>query len=238
MSTPPAPVLLVVDDDVLHRLTMGLILRGAGLGVLEADTATLALQKARSGVDLVLLDVHLPDGNGHEVCRRLRADEATKTLPVVLVSGMFVHPEDRCEGLEEGADAYLVKPVEPRELLATVRTLLRVRTAEEAALASARQWQATFDAIGDAVYLLDAAGVIVRGNRAAGALLGRDSAELVGRPWSEALTEGLRLSEPAPVGNPGEGPRTRELTLAGRCFRAAGHPIQGRTGGGPAAFRS
>jgi DNA-binding response OmpR family regulator len=154
MSVPSSTVLLV-EDDPDNRQLMSIILRGAGLHVVEAGTGAEALRLARDRPDLVILDVNLPDVSGFEICRCLRADPATRSVPVLQVSGVFVHSDDRSQGLEEGADAYLVKPVEPRELLATVRSLLRVHAAEEAARASAQQWRTTFDAIGDAVFLLD-----------------------------------------------------------------------------------
>jgi signal transduction histidine kinase len=208
---------------------MGLLLRGAGHSILEAANGSDALDLARRGVSLVLLDVNLPDISGYDVCRRLRATEDTRHLPVLLVSAVFVHSDDRSQGLEGGADAYLIKPVEPRELLATVRALLRVHAAEEAARAAAQQWQATFDAISDAVCLLDADGVIVRGNHAAGALLGCEPAMLAGMPWLQAVQVGLHL--PAPPGEiAGAGPAGREHALGGRWFRAAGHAIHDANG--------
>src|SRR5262249_50739123 len=139
MSAPSEPTLLLVDDNALHREAMGLLLRGAGHCVLEAANGSEALDLARRGVSLVLLDVNLPDITGYDVCRRLRANEDTRHLPVLLVSAVFVYSDDRSQGLEGGADAYLIKPVEPRELLATVRALLRVHAAEEAARAAAQQ---------------------------------------------------------------------------------------------------
>src|SRR5204863_249175 len=110
--------------------------------------------------DLVVLDVNLPDMSGFEVCRRLRADPATRSVAVIHLSAVYASSENRSEGLEQGADAYLVKPVEPRELMATARALLRIRAAEEAARRAAQEWRITFDAISDGVCLLDSAGRI------------------------------------------------------------------------------
>jgi len=78
----------------------------------------------------VLLDVKLPDMSGHEVCRRLKADDAT--IPILQISASYVSGPDKVRGLDNGADAYLVKPVEADELIATIRALLRMREAEEA----------------------------------------------------------------------------------------------------------
>ena len=80
--------------------------------------------------DLILLDVHLPDINGFEVCRRLKEDERTRHIPVLQRSQSHVDDAARVHGLESGADAYLTEPVDPSVLVATARALLRVRRAE------------------------------------------------------------------------------------------------------------
>src|SRR5262249_6883315 len=85
---------------------------------------------AASPPDLVLLDVMMPDMSGYEVCRILRNDEATRLLPVVLVT-MLDATEERVKGLEAGADDFLTKPVNAAELLARTRSLLRIRTLHE-----------------------------------------------------------------------------------------------------------
>ncbi len=80
--------------------------------------------------DLILLDVHLPDINGFEVCRRLKEDPITARIPVLQRSQSHVDDAARVHGLESGADAYLAEPVDPSVLVATARALLRVRRAE------------------------------------------------------------------------------------------------------------
>src|SRR5882757_9755032 len=136
--------ILYVEDDELNRYAFSGIFRQAGFVVREAATGREALRLAAEKPDLVVLDVNLPDLNGFEVCRRIKAHPATSAIPVLHLSGVFVKPEDRTNGLDGGADGYLTKPVEPDEAVATVRSLLRIRRAEEAARESARQWQATF----------------------------------------------------------------------------------------------
>src|SRR5947209_14044738 len=115
---------------------------------------------------LVILDVKLPDLSGFEVCRRLKEDPATAAIPVLHISTTFVGIEDRVHGLEGGADGYLTDVLEPLELIATVKALLRARRAEEAAQISARQWQTTFDAVNDGVIMLDRDGNVVQVNQA------------------------------------------------------------------------
>jgi PAS domain S-box-containing protein len=191
MSAQEPSTILYVDDDPTNRRSLSWLLRAAGYAVTEAATGNEALRLVNDKPDLVILDVNLPDVNGFEVCRRIKAHPATTRIPVLHLSGVFVRSEDKTHGLEEGADAYLLKPAEPREVLATVKALLRVRQAEEAARAAAREWQATFDALSDAVCLLDGAGAVLRCNRAMAALLRRPVEEVVGRPVSPLVADVL-----------------------------------------------
>src|SRR5262249_41333542 len=154
MSGPSPPSILYVDDDEVNRHALTWMLQHAGFRTREAKTGADALRLAAEKPDLIILDVNLPDIDGFEVCRRIKGQPATAAIPVLHVSGVFVRSEDRTHGLEGGADAYLTKPAEPREVVATVRALLRVRKAEEAARRAAYQWQVTFDALHDALCLL------------------------------------------------------------------------------------
>jgi len=123
--------ILVVDDDAAKRYIVSRILRAAGFEIVEAEDATSALALARSNPDLLILDVKLPDGSGHDVCRELKSHPATASILVLQVSSSFATGLDRVAGLESGADAYLTHPIEPQELIATVRALLRIRRAEQ-----------------------------------------------------------------------------------------------------------
>jgi signal transduction histidine kinase len=224
--------LLLVDDDATNRQALRYLFEDAGYAVLEAATGAEALRLAGEHPDLVLLDVNLPDLDGFEVCRRLKANPATHSVAVLQVSAVFVGSTDRSHGLEGGADAYLVKPIEPRELLATVRALLRLHAAEEAARTAAQQWRSTFDAISDAVCLLDAAGTVLRCNRAFSELLGQPFSELLGRPYAELLRQGLGPQEELPpLPGPDEPPGPpRELQLGRRWFRVTADPLHDEHG--------
>jgi DNA-binding response OmpR family regulator len=117
---------LVCDDTAPKRYVIASWLRRAGYDVQEAETGTQALDVVASGkVDLAVLDVHLPDMSGLEVCARIKDDPATAAIPVMHISAIAVDPKDRSAGLENGADAYMVDPIEPREMLSMVRSLLR-----------------------------------------------------------------------------------------------------------------
>jgi PAS domain S-box-containing protein len=127
-----AATILNVDDSEAGRYVKSRILSAAGYRVIEAATGTDALRLAREAKPhLALLDVKLPDLNGLEVCRSLKGDSATASIMVVLISALAVRREDKVTGLQEGADGYLVEPVEPDELLATVRALLRLYHSEQ-----------------------------------------------------------------------------------------------------------
>jgi DNA-binding NarL/FixJ family response regulator len=120
----PSPPLLVIDDDDDFRTFVAGLLRGAGHQVDEAATGSDALARVRAArPSLVVLDVHLPDISGYEVCRELR-DEFGDLLPIIFVSGERTESYDRVSGLLLGADDYLVKPFAADELLARVRRLL------------------------------------------------------------------------------------------------------------------
>jgi DNA-binding response OmpR family regulator len=181
------PSILYVDDDDANRLAFSMVLRHAGFQTREAATGGDALRLAAEGPDLIILDVNLPDIDGFEVCRRIKAHPATSSIPVLHMSAVYVSSEDKTHGLEGGADGYLTKPVEPSEVVATVHALLRIRRAEEAARAAARHWQATFDAITDAICLLDRDKCVLRCNRAAAELFRRPGAALVGRLYQDIL---------------------------------------------------
>src|SRR5262245_27604655 len=125
------PVVLNVDDYEAARYTRTQYLARAGFDVREAGSGAEALDLAASQPpSIVLLDVNLPDMSGFEVCRRLKREPITTAVPVVHLSSTFVNPAHRVRGLEGGADGYLTEPVEPAVLIATIRSLLRVREAE------------------------------------------------------------------------------------------------------------
>lgn len=119
-------VVLVVDDTPSKRYVLASWLRRGGYTVREASTGTDALDIFRAGgIDLVVLDVRLPDMTGFEVCEQIKGDPTYGTTPVIHVSAAAIHSVDRTHGLERGADAYLTEPIDPDELLATVAAISR-----------------------------------------------------------------------------------------------------------------
>ncbi len=180
VEAPPTTI-LNVDDNEANRYAVSRMLKRAGFTMIEAASGAEALRMVAGRPDLVILDVNMPDIDGFEVCRRIKADPETASIPVLHMSASYILSEDKTRGLEEGADGYLIRPVESPELIATVRALLRIRSAERWARRAAVQWEATFDAIGDGVCLLDLDGLILRGNRAVGSILGVETSGLIGR---------------------------------------------------------
>ena len=120
------PKILVVDDNPVNIEVLETILAPRGHIVLGATSGDAALSAVASEQpDLVLLDVVMPEMDGFEVCRRLRADPATGALPVVMITASA--GEDRIRGLEAGADDFITKPIDRAELLARVGSLLRIK---------------------------------------------------------------------------------------------------------------
>jgi response regulator RpfG family c-di-GMP phosphodiesterase len=138
-SRAPGRRALVVDDEpdvrTLHRLVLG----GLGCECVEVDDGEKALAAAaRQGFDLVLLDLNLPGVDGYEVCRRLRERAATPYMKVIIVSGCG-DANELAEALPRGADDYVPKPFEPRQLAAKVQHAFRLKDAQERAAQLADQ---------------------------------------------------------------------------------------------------
>lgn len=125
--------ILNVDDYDPGRYARTKVLRLAGFSVLEARTGEETLRiAAEHRPTLILLDVNLPDMSGFEVCRRLRESPETSAATIVHFSASSIQSHHLVSGLEGGADTYLVEPVDPSVLVATIHAFLRARRAEEA----------------------------------------------------------------------------------------------------------
>lgn len=148
--------LLIVDDNAATRYALRRRMERQGFTVLEAGTGTegLALIAARIP-DALILDVNLPDMSGFDIVRQLRTEPRTALLPVVHVSAASIQTGDIVTGLEAGADAYLVHPVDPDVLLATLRTLLRVRDTEFALRESEERFREIFVNVSAPIAVMD-----------------------------------------------------------------------------------
>ncbi|MGE3510352.1 MAG: response regulator [Vicinamibacterales bacterium] len=223
---------LNVNDDEANRFMVTTALRRAGFEVVEAHDGHEALDVARRHPGLIVLDVNLPDIDGLEVCRRLKADPVTRTIPVLQTSATFISAERRVEGLDSGADAYLAQPIEPPELVATVRSLLRMQRVERELRDASEDWRRTFDAIADAVAVVDRNGFIVRGNVAMGWLAGSSPEQLEGESIERLHLGGGKTDVGQLVQRVvAQGQRTSsDLTVSGRWFRVVADPIMDADG--------
>jgi PAS domain S-box-containing protein len=177
---------LVVDDNPASRYATARVIRAAGFQTQEAGTGGDALRMAgQQHVSAMVLDVHLPDIDGFEVCRTLRAQENTSLLPIIHLSGAYVQNEDRVTGLNAGADAYLVHPAEPAVLIATLQALIRARMAEDNLRRSDTRFRAVFSQALTGMALIRASGHFADVNQAMADMLGRPREELLGQLISD-----------------------------------------------------
>ena len=127
MSVRAIPKILVVDDDEINIKILQIQLEAKGYIVLTAASGSEALELiASTPPDLVLLDVQMPRMDGFEVCRRIRADESTQFVPVVMVTALK-DAADRIQSIQAGADDFISKPFDGHEIVARVGSLLRIK---------------------------------------------------------------------------------------------------------------
>jgi class 3 adenylate cyclase/CheY-like chemotaxis protein len=147
-ETAPAPRILVVDDVPANIRLLEAVLEPAGFAVSSASSGPETLERVVTELpDLVLLDVQMAGMNGYEVCRRIREDEATALVPVVMVTSH--DSEARIDGIRAGADDFLTKPFDQQELLLRVRSLVRIKRYHDTIRAQAAEladWNRTLEA--------------------------------------------------------------------------------------------
>ena len=181
--TASAPRILIVDDNDALRYALARTLARYGFETMEAGSGQQAIElSGREQPDLVVLDVNLPDIHGFDVARRLKQNRETAAIPILHLSASSVQMEDRLEGLAAGADAYLVEPVEPGELVANIRALLRMRDAEAGLQRTSAMLTALVEASPIAIIVCDREQIVRMWNPAAERLFGWPEAERVGRP--------------------------------------------------------
>src|SRR5688572_6245106 len=120
---------LVIDDQESNRYTTRLMLQQSGFEVKEAGTGYEGLRLAGELPDAIILDLHLPDISGIDLCLLLKSSPLTARIPVINVTAAYAGSEERTQALDAGADGYLTRPLDAAQLLATLNTLLARRAA-------------------------------------------------------------------------------------------------------------
>ena len=198
--------ILIVDDYAANVKLLERNLQAAGYETVVAWDGEEALRKVQSErPDLILLDIMLPKIDGYEVCRRLRADEATAVIPIIMITALK-DTEDRIRGLEAGGDDFLSKPFDRGELLARVKGLLQVKY-YRSMLAEREKFHAVIQDLSHGIVITDGQWRVQTVSRKAAELLGladpdaqigHDLADVIGgfqvEPGLEALRQTLTRS--------------------------------------------
>lgn len=185
--------ILVVNDDLHVRKAIVRLVKPLCDEVFETDSGVQALELVLNRrPDLVLLDRILPDIEGTEICRRIKEDERTAHVFVALLSASKVTEDHRADGLELGADDYLIWPMNHREFTARVRAMLRLRVAERQLRESREQYRQIVETALEGVWMTDPEGVTTFVNPQMAAMLGSDVQDIVGRPFVDFLDEDVR----------------------------------------------
>ena len=189
--TPQRKLILNVDDNDGARYAKSRILQGAGFEVAEATNGTDALEMVRRlAPALVLLDVKLPDINGIEVCRRIKASPDSSMVLVLQTSAALTGRADKIRGLEGGADNYLAAPIEADELIANVNALVRMRQTQVELRDSEERFRQITDNIDDVFWMFAVpTGGLVYVSPAYADIWGRSVESLRAQPegWLEAV---------------------------------------------------
>ena len=192
--------ILAIDDKKDNLITLSALLSNLMPDCLvsTALSGTEGIEKARTGQpDVILLDVKMPDMDGFETCRRLKTDDSTSAIPIIMITAIKTDSRSRIKGLDLGADAFLAKPIDEVELVSQVKVALRIKKAEDAlrrernSLEQAvhertrelreneHKYRLLFESAGDAIYIHDAEARMLAVNTTACELLGYTQAELL-----------------------------------------------------------
>jgi len=121
--------ILAIEDDGIMQSILRDTLKPEGFEFLLGATGQEGLDLARKErPDIILLDINLPDMSGMEVCRSLKSDAATRHIPVMMLTGQAWEVSNRVQGLELGAEDYMLKPISPRVLITRIRAILKAAT--------------------------------------------------------------------------------------------------------------
>lgn len=180
--------ILIVDDERLVVQSIRMALGQAGYATLTAEDGTTALHLARAHKpDLILLDVVLPDLSGMEVCQRIKADPELAGIFVILFSARMTESEKQAQGLEVGADGYIIRPITNRELIARVQALLRIQRAERALRESEETFRTLAESAPVGIVLSTPDGRILYVNPAFLTMTGLSRDEFMDQGWLQTV---------------------------------------------------
>ena len=229
--------ILIVDDSNEMCRTLRHILKRKDYEVETARTGREAVEKAgKRPFNMGLVDVRLPDMEGTKLIEVLKAKHPD--MIVIMMTG-YASVDNVVRALNEGASAYLTKPLNPDEMLSMItqglekqRLVIEKRHMEKALRTAAEEWQATFDAIGDAVCLLGADYEVVRCNRAMTDLVGKPLEEILGRRCCDVVHGTSDLPDECPVGRMRRTRRTETgvFPVNGRTMSVRADPILNERG--------
>jgi len=202
--------ILIIDDDPDVRKVISLLLEDeiSGMSVITAGTGIEGIEKAKADLpDTILLDVDMPGIDGLETCKRLKSDEDTKHIPIIIATGVATDPSSKIKGLEAGADSFLCKPIDKPELIAQAGVALRIKKAEDSlrnqkvlledevrertkALTDiSDRYQALFERSLECVFINDFLGNFIDANQASLDLLGYTKEEIRSINFASLLSE-------------------------------------------------
>ena len=159
--------ILVIDDNIDDLKLLSEILKNANYKVRPANEGALALRSVKAKKpDIILLDLHLPDIDGIEVCRQLKADPITKSIPIIFVSAS-IESELKLKAFNTGAVDYIIKPFDTAEILARIATHLNIYQLQQKVEASERKFRSYIENAPDGVFIANEKGKFVEVNKAA-----------------------------------------------------------------------
>jgi PAS domain S-box-containing protein len=176
--------ILVVDDKKENVLVLTRILKKHGYRVQTANSGQAALEAARATPpDLVLLDIMMPGMKGYDVCRHLKADEKTQDIPVIFITALS-ETEDKLRGFESGGVDYIIKPFQPKEVVARVKTHLTIRHLQQQLQQENERFRRLSEATFEGIIIHDQ-GNIIEVNQVFVEMFGYSRKELIGRKFPE-----------------------------------------------------
>ncbi|HHO75396.1 MAG TPA: PAS domain S-box protein [Deltaproteobacteria bacterium] len=181
---------LIIDDDHAICKYVSILLQEKiqGCSVLSAYSGEAGIKKAKENLpDAILLDIDLPGINGFEVCSRLKADDATMDIPVIILTGVATCMEEKIKALDTGAEVFISKPFDTSEFIAQVRVVLRIKEITDIRVRqvqlreSEHLLKSVLEFLPDATFVIDAQGIVLFWNKAMEDLSGLKAEDIVGK---------------------------------------------------------